>query len=180
MAHNDVPVDSNVVDVAFSKSGTRIAVLMRDCFSIYMWSLKTRPVPSPILESSHPLPDNVDNRPRQIAFLNENEVYILRNSGPNSACIQRTTLETRSTTTVYQTTDSEQIITIFPTVGHEALWLSHVRQPGRPIAHSILKAFSEEDVQVDSWDQSPAVDTHWARAVHLSDDEVLFSLLTID
>jgi elongator complex protein 1 len=145
-----------------------------------MWSLKTRPVPSPILESSHPLPDNVDNRPRQIAFLNENEVYILRNSGPNSACIQRTTLETRSTTTVYQTTDSEQIITIFPTVGHEALWFSHVRQPGRPIAHSILKAFSEEDVQVDSWDQSPAVDTHWARAVHLSDDEVLFSLLTID
>ncbi|KAH1989616.1 hypothetical protein KXV33_008924 [Aspergillus fumigatus] len=177
MAHNDVPVDSNVVDVAFSKSGTRIAVLMKDCFSIYMWSLKTRPVPSPILESSHPLPDNLDNRPRQIAFLNENEVYILRNSGPNSTCIQKTTLETRSTTTVYQTTDSGQILTIFPAVGHEALWFSHVPQPGRPIAYCILKASPEEDVQVDSWDQSPAVDTHWARAVHLSDDErILISL----
>ncbi|EAL90074.1 killer toxin sensitivity protein (IKI3), putative [Aspergillus fumigatus A1163] len=170
-------MDSNVVDVAFSKSGTRIAVLMKDCFSIYMWSLKTRPVPSPILESSHPLPDNLDNRPRQIAFLNENEVYILRNSGPNSTCIQKTTLETRSTTTVYQTTDSGQILTIFPAVGHEALWFSHVPQPGRPIAYCILKASPEEDVQVDSWDQSPAVDTHWARAVHLSDDErILISL----
>ncbi|KEY76028.1 killer toxin sensitivity protein IKI3 [Aspergillus fumigatus] len=170
-------MDSNVVDVAFSKSGTRIAVLMKDCFSIYMWSLKTCPVPSPILESSHPLPDNLDNRPRQIAFLNENEVYILRNSGPNSTCIQKTTLETRSTTTVYQTTDSGQILTIFPAVGHEALWFSHVPQPGRPIAYCILKASPEEDVQVDSWDQSPAVDTHWARAVHLSDDErILISL----
>ncbi|RHZ73514.1 hypothetical protein CDV55_109099 [Aspergillus turcosus] len=177
MAHNDVPVDSNIVDVAFSKSGTRIAVLMRDCFSIYMWSLKSRPVPSPILESSHPLPDTVDNRPRQIAFLNENEVYILRNSGPNSARIERTTLETRSTTTVYHATDSEQLLTIFTALRHEALWFSHARQPGRPIAYSILKAFSEDDVVVDSWDQSPAVDTHWARAVHLPDDErILISL----
>jgi elongator complex protein 1 len=180
MAHNDVPVDSNIVDVAFSKSGTRIAVLMRDCFSIYMWSLQTRPVPSPILESSHPLMDTVDNRPRQIAFLNENEVYILRNSGPSSARIERTTLETRSTRTVYQATDSEQLLTICTALGHEALWFSHVRQPGRPIAYSILKAFSEDDVVVDPWDQSPAVDTHWARAVHLSDDEVLFLLPTID
>ncbi|KAF7114330.1 hypothetical protein CNMCM5793_008282 [Aspergillus hiratsukae] len=177
MAHNDVPVDSNIVDVAFSKSGTRIAVLTRDFFSIYMWSLQTRPVPSPILESSHTLPDTVHNRPRQIAFLNENEVYILRNSGPNSARIERTTLETRSTTTVYQAADSEQLLTMVTALGHEALWFSHVRQTGRPIAYSILKAFSEDDVVVDSWDESPAVDTHWAGAVHLSDDErILISL----
>lgn len=172
MAHNEVLLDSNVIDVAFSKSGTRIAVLMKNCFSIFVWSLKSRPVPTPILESSYPLSEAPDSRPRQIAFLNENEVYILWNDGPTSAQIERTTLETRLTKAVYQATDSEQVLSIFPALGHEDLWISHIPQSGSHTKYSSLEVLPSADLQVKPWDQSPAVDTYWARAVHLSEDEV--------
>ena len=36
MAHNELSLDSNAIDVAFSKSGTRIAVLMNNSFAIYI------------------------------------------------------------------------------------------------------------------------------------------------
>ena len=74
MAHNELALESNAIDVAFSKSGSRIAVLMNNKLSIYLWSLKSRPVPIPIIESSYPLSDDPASRPRQIAFLDENEV----------------------------------------------------------------------------------------------------------
>ncbi|EAW10179.1 Elongator subunit IKI3 [Aspergillus clavatus NRRL 1] len=178
MAHNEVLLDSNVIDVAFSKSGTRIAVLMKNCFSIFVWSLKSRPVPTPILESSYPLSEAPDSRPRQIAFLNENEVYILWNDGPTSAQIERTTLETRLTKAVYQATDSEQVLSIFPALGHEDLWISHIPQSGSHTKYSSLEVLPSADLQVKPWDQSPAVDTYWARAVHLSEDESLLISLS--
>ncbi|GMG26980.1 unnamed protein product [Aspergillus oryzae] len=145
MAHNELILDSNVIDVAFSKSGTRTAVLTKDCFSIFMWSLKTRPVAAPILESSYPLSDALDSRPRQLAFINENEVYILKSRGPNNANIERTTLETRTTKIAYQAGESEQLVSIFPSLNHEALWISHISQYGQPIAYSTISMPSTEE-----------------------------------
>ena len=171
MAHNELALDSNAIDVAFSKSGTRIAVLMNNRFSIYLWSLKTRPVPIPILESSYPLSDAIASRPRQIAFLDENEVYVLKDDGPNSSHIERTHLETRVTELAYQSADSEQLASIFAGIGHQALWLSHTLQPSRPATYSSIEP-SLEGVSVAPWAESPNVDTRWARAVSISDEEV--------
>ncbi|KAJ5569907.1 uncharacterized protein N7459_009337 [Penicillium hispanicum] len=171
MAHNELPLDSNAIDVAFSKSGTRIAVLMKNSFSIFLWSLKNRPVAVPILESSYPLEDAPASRPRQIAFANENEVYVLKDNGPNTSQVERTTLETRVTSVVYQATDSEQLSSIFPGVGHQALWLSHAPQPSLPVLYSSIDHIAGDEVDVVPWTETPNVDTCWARAVSISDDE---------
>lgn len=178
MAHNELPLDSNAIDVAFSKSGTRIAVLMNDCFAVYLWSLKTRPVVVPILESSYPLSDTADSRPRQIAFLNETEVYVLRSSGPNKTAIERTTLENRMTQTAYQAADSEQLFSIFSSLGHEALWFSHVRQPGQPITYSNVTVSPQDEFILSNWEQSPSADTYWAKAVRISEEDVILISLT--
>lgn len=173
MAHNELKLDSNVVDVAFSKSGTRIAVLMNSSFSIFLWSLKSRPVPMPILESSYPLSDAPDNRPRQISFVNDNQVYVLMNSGPNTSHIEQTILETRESRIVYQTADSEQLSSIFAGIGHQALWFSHARQPGSSAIYSSIESDDSGEIVISPWAESPSADTHWARVVSISDTEVL-------
>lgn len=173
MSHNQLALESNAIDVAFSKSGTRIAVLMENRFSIYLWSLKSRPVPAPILESSYPLSDDAESRPRQIAFLNDNEVFVLKNNGPSSSRIERTHLETRVTESVYQSAETEQLASIFAGIGHQALWISHSRQSARPISYTSLE-ISPDGVDIVPWAESPNVDSHWARAVSISEQEVRY------
>ncbi|KAL2809968.1 IKI3 family-domain-containing protein [Aspergillus granulosus] len=177
MAHNELTLESNAIDVAFSKTGTRIAVLMNDRFSIFLWSLKSRPVPVPILESSYPLSDEKASRPRQIAFINDNEVFVLRNRKPGKTCIERTTLETRETKVAYEAEDSEQLVSIFTSLGHEALWFSNVPRPGQSVSYSHITMPSRDEFLINPWTQSPAADTHWAKSIQISDDEtVLISL----
>lgn len=174
MAHSELELDSNIVDVAFSKSNARLAVLMKDRFSVFLWSTKNRPVPAPILESSYPLPEIPESRPRQISLLNENEVYILKDSGPNNTQIERTTLDTRVTNVVYQSKESEQLYSILPSVGHEELWFSHTLQPGEIISYASATPAAADELSTATWDESPAVDTYYAKAVRISDDEVTF------
>jgi elongator complex protein 1 len=173
MAHNELALDSNIVDVAFSKSGTRIAILMKDHFSVFLWSLKTRPVASPIFESSYPLSDASDSRPRQIAFINENEVYILKSNGPNNTTIERTALETRTTKIAYQAADSEQLVSLLPALNHEALWASHINKHGQPVSYFAVTMPSTYEFEAVPYTQSPSADTYWAKAVQLSEDEVI-------
>lgn len=172
MAHNELTLDSNVVDVAFSKTGTRIAVLMDKSFSIFLWSLKSRPVPVPILESSYPLSDAPGSRPRQIAFLDDNDVYVLKDSGPNVSHIERTTLETRSSKVIYEAGASEQLSSIFAGIGHQSLWFSHAREAGHPVTYSSIDFAEDQEFSISPWTESPSADTHWARAVSISDEEV--------
>ncbi|RAH77059.1 killer toxin sensitivity protein [Aspergillus japonicus CBS 114.51] len=178
MAHNELTLDSNIIDVAFSKSGTRIAILENDRFSVFIWALKTRPVPVPILESSYPLSDAPNSRPRQIAFINETEVFVLKSSVPNNTCIERTTLETRETKVAYQAADSEQIMSMFASLGHESLWFSHILGPTQPITYSYISMPSPNQFEVMPWSQSPSAETYWAQAVQISEDETLLISLT--
>ncbi|KAJ5907824.1 hypothetical protein N7495_000506 [Penicillium taxi] len=171
MAHNELTLDSNVIDVAFSKSGSRIAVLMDNRFSVFLWSLKSRPVGMPLIESSYPLSESTMCRPRQIAFVNDNEVYVLKSSGPNSSCIERTTLETRLTRVVYQSTESEQLSSIFSGIGQQALWFSHTCLPGQPATYSSIDSADEDEIAISPWTECPTADTHWACAVSISNDE---------
>lgn len=172
MAHCEITVDSNIVDVSFSQTGTRIAVLTRESFSVFIWSLKSRPVPAPLLESSYPLPEDPESRPRQIAFLKENEVYILVHKSPYQAEIERTTLETRVTKVVHQASGSEQLRSIFSSLGHDKLWFSHTIQPNTPVSYSTIKVSPDDNVDVGAWNGSPGSDTFWAKAIRIPDDEV--------
>ncbi|KAE8150092.1 IKI3 family-domain-containing protein [Aspergillus avenaceus] len=171
MAHNELELDSNILDVAFSKSGTRIAVLMKDRFSVFLWSLKTRPVVAPILESSYPLSDAPGRTPRKIAFVNENEVYILQSNGPANSSIEQTTLENRETKVVYQAAESEQLVSIFSDLENQTIWLSHTSQHGQPITYSTIS--SADGFEAIPYSQSPSVDTFWAQAAQISEDERL-------
>ncbi|KAJ6031230.1 hypothetical protein N7540_001962 [Penicillium herquei] len=177
MAHNELQLDSNVVDVAFSKSGTRIAVLMESRFSIFLWSLKSRPVPVPILESSYPLPDAPQSRPRQIAFVNDNEIYVLKDSGANQTHIEQTMLETRESRIIYEAAESEQLSSIFAGIGHQSLWFSHAPQPGQAVTYSSIEMI-ENELVIAPWTESPSADTHWARAVSISDTERILITLS--
>lgn len=172
MAHCEITVDSNIVDACFSHSGTRIAVLTRDNFSVFAWSLKKRPVPTPLLESSYPLPEAAQSRPRQIAFLNDNEVYILNHLDPYQRRIERTALETRETKVVYEAADAEHLHRIFPSLGHEKLWFSKSSRAGVPISYSYGVPRSGNEFDITVWDNSPGVDTFWAEAIQISDDQV--------
>jgi elongator complex protein 1 len=175
MAQCEVTLDSNIVDVSFSLSGSRIAVLTKSDFSVFTWSLKGRPVPCPVLESSHPLPEATGSRPRQILFLRENEVYILINRKPGQCQIQCTALTTLTTEIVYQTTPVEHIHSIFSSLGHEMLWLSHTHQPGNSISCSTIVPRSEDEFFTVGRSDGFTVDPFWAEAIQqANDDEVTF------
>lgn len=171
MAHCEVTLDSNIVDVAFSQSGRRIAVLMRDRFSVFAWSFKKGPPPPPVLESSYPLPEAPESRPRQIAFLKDNEVYILNHIEPYQPQIERTTLETRITKVAYQASESERLYSVFASLGHDRLWFSNTKSPG-PISYSTITPILNDELEVAVWPDCPGVDTFWAKAVSITEEEV--------
>ena len=173
MAHNELELDSNIIDVSFSKSNSRLAILMKDSFSVFRWSTKTRPVPLPILESTYPLPNGAESRPRQIAFLNENEVYILRDQRPNKARIERTILDKNLTDVTYESTEFEQLYSIFSTLGHEELYMSHTVHPGNTISYSSIAPSPAGGFEITAWDKSPTANTYWAGVVRISDEKVL-------
>lgn len=178
MAHHELKLNSNAIDVAFSKSNSRFAVLMKDHFSVFLWPIKNKLVQPPVLESSHQLPEAPESRPRQIAFLNENEVYILRDNGPNNTQIECTALETRSTKIVHKSGESEQLYSIFTAVGHVGLWFSHTLHPGMIISYSSITSSSSHKSEITAWNESAAINTYWAKAVQIPDEKYLLITLS--
>lgn len=176
MAHCEINVDSNIVDVAFSHSGARIAVLTADSFSIFAWPMKTRPVPSPLLESSHPLPQTPNSRPRQIVFLHDSEVFILIQDGPDRR-IERMRLDTRESSVSFAISADEQIQGIFSNIQHDKLWISKslLRTKGTTYLRGVLSA---EDLQISAFDIAPIAEAQWAASTCISGDQVLFLLST--
>ncbi|OKL58783.1 hypothetical protein UA08_05682 [Talaromyces atroroseus] len=178
MAHCEISVDSNIVDIAFSRTGSRIAVLTTDNFSIFEWSLKSKPVPSPLLESSYPLPQNLNSRPRQIAFLGDSEVFVLIHHDPFDRRIERTRLDTRETIISYTASAEEDIKSIFTSIKHDKLWISKSSETtmGTTYLEGVL---SPEKPEASPFEQAPLVDTHWAASTSISDNQeqnILISL----
>lgn len=172
MAHNELAVESNIIDVAFSKSGAKIAILMRDSISIYSWQVKRRPVASPHLEITFPMLEPLRFRPTQIAFLGEENVFVLRNSRAGQGHIEITNLETTSTAVFYEAAETEQLLSIFTDTGHERIWFSHALQTRLPVKYSSIERLSGVDFQINAWEDGPEVDTFWATAVRNSEDKV--------
>jgi elongator complex protein 1 len=164
-------MDSNIIDASFSRSGSRIAVLTRTNFFVFSWSLKERPVPAPLLESSHPLSEASFSRPRQITFLQDNEIIVLNHVNPHQRQIERTKLETRITETIYCATTNVQLYSIFPNITHDTLWLASRSNRG-PTIYSTVAINESNNLQVTTWNDGPAVETHWAEATHTHTDFV--------
>ena len=173
MAHSELELDSNIIDVAFSKSNSRLAILTRDRYTVFKWATTTRPIPSPTLESTYPLPEAAESRPTRIALLNEDRVYILRHDRrSNRTRIQQTLLDKHLTDTVYESAENEQVYSIFPSLGHEELWMSRTMRPGTIISYATIISSPAGNSNVTAWEKSPAINTYWAKAVQIFDEKV--------
>lgn len=177
MAHCEVELDSNIMDVAFSRSGARIAVLTTDSFSIFTWPTDARPLPPPLLESSHPLVQSSQNHARQIGFLHESEVFTLVHYGASECRIERMRLATRESSVVYVAEADEQIQSIFPSISHDKLWISRSSQQKKGTAY-LTGILSSEKMEFSSFEMTPAVETQWAASTLTSDKQVF--LHTVD
>lgn len=177
MAHCEVNVDSNIVHVAFSHSGARIAILTQESLSVFAWSVKSRPLPAPLLESSYPLSQTPGCRPRQAVFLGESEVYVLSHFGPSDCRIERTMLETRETTLTYAASEGERIHSIFSNFEHDKLWFSKSSETSRATTYSNLTLVDGNSLEITPFEESPSVDTHWASSIRISGDQVFPHLL---
>ena len=176
----DITLQSNVIDASFSKSGSRIAVLTDEGFSVYHWSPKRKPVAAPKLESTHPFSTPADCRPRHISFLNENEVYVLKHYDASQPVIEMTLLQDQKTAVIYQPTRPEHVLSIFSSIDQDKLWLSR-RRKGKSVAYVTITSNSDGRSADKIWDQSPSPETVWADSVKSTDDEVglLFGSATL-
>ncbi|KAK2799452.1 hypothetical protein FQN51_006939 [Onygenales sp. PD_10] len=175
MAAFDVSLDSNAIDVAFSKSSTQFAVLTPTGFSLYSWDLKATPAADPELKSFYPV-SNPGSRPKRIVFLGENEVYVLKQSYSQDD-IEKTVLDTKETTTVYQPTDSIFLSSIFPNIQQTSLWISQEGQNRRAGSYFMTSSDENTGYLSEIPHDGPSQETCWADATQLPDGEpILFSL----
>lgn len=73
-----LPLESKLVDIAFSYSGTRIAVLSDTSVSVYALDLKKRPITKPSLIYQYNIEDfRPGHSPRQVTFAKDEKLYIL-------------------------------------------------------------------------------------------------------
>lgn len=72
-----LPLDRNPVDVAFSHSGTRIAVLSEIDIAVYALDLQKRPITRPTLIWRGSMDSLPGHYPRHVAFSNDEKVYVM-------------------------------------------------------------------------------------------------------
>ena len=78
MALLQLALDRIPVDVAFSHSGTRMAVLSENDVAVYAFDLKKRPVMPPSLIWRATIPgDLAGHSPRHVAFSSNEKLYVL-------------------------------------------------------------------------------------------------------
>jgi hypothetical protein len=172
MALCEIDLVSNAIDIAFSKAGTKVAALTALGVSVYHWALSATPVPTPQLQSFYPFSD-LSARPRRISFLNETEVYILKNRFCTDE-IERTCLDTRETMAVFRSKNSERVSFIFPDLARNVLWFLQQGVNGKPSSYSTVSPESGNRTSVTTWNESPVQDTCWAQATQLGNGEVWY------
>ncbi|KAI9843896.1 MAG: hypothetical protein M1837_006050 [Sclerophora amabilis] len=81
MALHEVFGDSNIVEVAFSQSGSRVAILHQTSFCIYSWDPKSTSSPKQIQYHDLDFPSPHEKpQTQQICFLRDSEVFVLVSS----------------------------------------------------------------------------------------------------
>ncbi|KAK2875378.1 hypothetical protein FQN49_001649 [Arthroderma sp. PD_2] len=166
---------SNIKDVAFSKTSAKMALLTETEFAIYSWDLKSTSLLEAKLCSSHPISQS--RRPRQIAFLGEDDVYVVTQDEFGGEAVEWTGLQTSETKPVFLSEETVHISSIFPDFAQEKLWIAQIVQNQKARSYSFVRSNGVEGSSVAAWHDSPANDTSWARAIQLpGGDDILFSL----
>lgn len=165
MAAEEVCLDANAVDVSFSKSGMQFAVLTNSEVSLYSWDVQAKPPTAPKLQYRHTL-SKTGTRPRRITFLNENEVYIIEESGYNEEIINRLAVDTGEINPVYENRKSEQLTSISADLEHSSLCM-YQDEKGRK-GGSYFEASYDKDIKslVTTQQANPNQDTFWHNAIH--------------
>lgn len=75
MAFQTIPLQQKAIDVAISKSGSRLAVLSNNDLAMYALEMDKRPIPQPVLLWRS---DAIKNHcPRHVAFFGDSQVFCL-------------------------------------------------------------------------------------------------------
>ncbi|KAF3491898.1 elongator complex protein 1 [Arthroderma uncinatum] len=174
MALCELSHDSNIIDVAFSRTSAKMAILTATAFAIYSWDLKSTSPLEAKLCSSHPISQS--RRPRQIAFLGEDDVYVTTQDEFGGEALEWTRLEANETQTVFVPEETVHISSIFPDSGQDKLWIAQIIQNQKARSYSFIQNNGGE-ASIVAWHESPANDTSWARAIQLpGGDDILFTL----
>lgn len=167
----EISLDSNAIDVAFSKSGTRMAVLTLDGVFLYTWELKNVSSLNLKLENAFPFTQSSE-RGRQIAFLGDTDVYVLRQRDFSQGEIERIDVTSAEKFPVFEPTDMERISYIFSDLGQEVLWLAQGTKQKKGLSYSVLSTDSSGLPSVTPWAESPGQETSWALATQLANGNV--------
>ncbi|WEW55517.1 Putative elongator complex protein 1 [Emydomyces testavorans] len=174
MALCEVCLDYNAIDVAFSKSGTKIAVLTSKGVAIYSWQMRTMPPPNP--EFDHFYPFSQPSNTRSIAFLDESHVYMLTQKNASHAGIERINLDTKEVTSVFTAADSDRLLSIFSNIEQDTLWIARTSKSQKHTSYSCISSDESSQVAPTSWCESLAQETSWASATGSIEEGILFSL----
>lgn len=158
----EISLDFNAIDVAFSKSGSKIAVLTSDGVTLYSWELKT--ISSLNLKLENVLPfSQSSERGRQIAFLGESDLYILKQRDFSIGEIEKVDLVSGERTPVFEPMNEERLSSIFSSIGQDALWISQGICQKKGLLYSVL-SIDNGIPSVNPWVESPGQETSWALA----------------
>lgn len=88
MSLHTLQLDYKAVDVALSRSGTRLAVLSDSNVAVYALDMNKRPIPKPSLLWRS---DTIESQcPRQVAFVGDDQVHVLTdNWDDEESCLWR-------------------------------------------------------------------------------------------
>ncbi|PGH16468.1 hypothetical protein AJ79_01799 [Helicocarpus griseus UAMH5409] len=176
MAAFDFALESNAIDVAFSKSSTQFAVLTMKGIYLYGWDLKAGPAAEPEFKATYPL-SNTPSRPRRVVFLGENEIHVLNQHGYSQEDIERTAIDTKETATVYQQKDASILSSIFPNLQQDSLWICEEGRNRKAGSYFKLSPEASGGLLTEIPHDGPAQETCWAYTAELPDGEdILFSL----
>ncbi|EGD93877.1 IKI3 family protein [Trichophyton tonsurans CBS 112818] len=175
MALCELAHDSNIIDVAFSKTSAKIAILSATSFTIYTWNLKSTSPLEATLCSSHAI--SPSRRPRLIAFLGEDDIYVVTQDEFGGEVVEWTGLQSNASKPVFLPEEGVHISSIFPDSEQEKLWIAHISSSKRIRSYSFIRNNGAEDSSVVPWQDGPATDTSWARAIQVPNgDDILFTL----
>ena len=172
MALYEISLDYNVVDVAFSTSGANIAVLTTSGFALYTWELRGSAL-EPKFGFFHSFSQPTE-RARQIAFLDEDDVYVLKQNEFGQDKIDRINVSTKEENTVFVPEMFDCISSIFSDLRQSTLWIAMNAHNSKARSYFYISNESPESPSVIPWADSPTNDTCWANVIKLKDGNVSY------
>jgi elongator complex protein 1 len=171
MSFCEISLEHNAVDVAFSRSSSRIAVVTTGGISIYDWDLKGAAAREPKLINTYNFLKKCE-RGRRIAFVGESYVYVLKQRSLLYGEIEKITLATGERTIVLKCESSDRLSFMFSSLQHDELWVARRTLQKKWQSYSFLSSDPDSASTIMTWDQSPAQETSWALASQLAEENV--------